>query len=59
MSNVTDIDDHQPHEAFEAMCVQCYARWIAIVRVGVLLKKLECKKCGPGFVIRTGQPMDE
>ena len=46
MGDVTELDNHRPHEFWEAMCVKCLDRWIAVVPVGVLLKKVECKKCG-------------
>jgi len=56
MGNVTDIQDHLPHMAFEAMCVSCYRRWIAVTPTEILLKKMECPSCTlVGAVINTGQ----
>ena len=57
--NVVTLDDERPHEFFEAMCVKCYRRWIAVMMVGVLLKDIECPTCGASYVIRTGQPVDD
>ncbi len=59
MGDVTELDDHRPHEFWEAMCVKCLNRWIAIVPCGILLKKVECKKCGSGYVINTGQDVSD
>ena len=55
MGDITELDEHRPHEFWEAMCVKCLERWIAVVPVGMLLKKVECKNCGPGYVVNTGQ----
>ena len=43
MGYVTELDEYRPHEFWEAMCVKCLDRWIAVVPVGMLLKKIECK----------------
>lgn len=60
MGDVTNIEDHLPHMFFEAMCIDCRHRWIAVTRADVLLKKLECPGCfHVGNVINTGQSMDE
>lgn len=60
MADVVNIDENLPHMFFEAMCVGCFERWIAVTRDNILLKKLECPKCGViGRVINTGQDMSE
>ena len=60
MGDVTNIEEHLPHEFFEAMCVNCYYRWIAVVRTNTLLKELWCPSCGlNGNVINTGQSMSD
>ncbi len=56
-TNVVNLEDHVPHRALEVMCVKCHARWIAVAPVETLLIKYECKTCGAGFVIDTGQDM--
>ena len=58
MVEVIDLDSQRPHEFYEAMCAKCLDRWLAVVMVGVVLKDVVCKNCGPGFVIRTGQPIE-
>ena len=55
---VVDISDHRPHLVSEVMCVKCLRRWIGIYPESVWLKELECENCGPGFVISTGQLLD-
>lgn len=60
MAEITDINEHLPHMFFEAMCVGCCHRWIAVTRDNVLLKSLECPECRlTGRVINTGQSMDD
>lgn len=55
MGDVVDIENYIPHYPFEAMCMRCFDRWIAVVPAEILLKTLHCEQCGPGYVIDTGQ----
>jgi len=50
-----DFEAQLPHIVSETMCVKCLTRFIDVRPVGVLLKDLECPKCGPGFMIDTGE----
>lgn len=59
MREPVNIDDYRPHEIYEAICVKCCQRWIAAIPVGVPLRDVECVNCGPGFVISTGQPLED
>lgn len=43
----------------EVICVKCGHRWIAVRAEETLLKNLECKHCGKGYVIETGQTIEE
>ena len=43
----------------EVICVKCGHRWIAVRPEKTLLKDLECKNCGKGYVIETGQTIEE
>lgn len=54
-SNVIDIEERMEYTVSEVICVSCYKRWIAVRPTATLLKDLECPKCGQGFVIETGQ----
>jgi len=56
--NIIDIDALKPHKVSEVICVKCGYRWIAVRPVGVLLKELECERCGQGFVIETGEEIE-
>ena len=59
MGNVTDIDEHRPHRVFEAMCVVCVHRWIAVSPTETPLKELECPRCkSVGATINTGQEIE-
>lgn len=43
----------------EVICVKCAKRWIAVRPEETLLKDIECEHCGAGFVIETGQVIDD
>ena len=58
MPKIVDINEKKPHKMSEVICVQCGHRWIAIRPDKTLLKKLECKNCGQGFVIETGEEIE-
>lgn len=55
MAKVTGIEANVLHTVSEVICVKCGFRWIAVRPSSVLLKELQCKNCGQGFVIETGQ----
>lgn len=50
-----DIERDLPHAVSVVICVMCSSRWVATRPSDVLLKELECSKCGKGSVIETGQ----
>jgi len=52
-------EEKTPHKVSEVICVKCYHRFISVRPVNVLLKTLECEKCGAGFIIETGENIDE
>ena len=53
------IEDNLPHEVSELICLKCLNRWIGVYPEKTLLKDLECK-CGEvGYVIKTGQIIEE
>jgi len=59
MGDVIDIETNLPHVVRELICVKCLWRWIDVSPVGLRLKDSECKNCGPGYVICTGQEIDD
>lgn len=58
MNNIHDIEEAMPHKVSEVICVSCRSRWIAIRPERTLLKNLECKNCGQGYVIETGEVIE-
>ena len=60
MADIIELDEHRPHECFEAICLHCKFRWLAVCPVDVVpMKDWECDECGKmGGIIRTGQPLD-
>ncbi len=57
--NIIDIDKILPHRLAETICVKCYQRIISVWPDGVKLKDLECENCGNGYIILTGETIDE
>ena len=56
---MTNISDNLPHEVSEVICLKCLYRWIAVYPETTLLKELQCP-CGEvGYVIKTGQTIEE
>ena len=55
MNNIIDIEEQMPHKLSEVICIKCYHRYVCVRPVSVLLKELECKKCGTGYIIETGE----
>lgn len=58
-SRVSFFADRLPHKVSEVVCLKCLGRWVAVRPVGTKLVDLECKSCGPGFVIETGEELKE
>lgn len=55
---MTTIEENLPHEIAELICLKCLNRAIHVYPSSVLLKDLECK-CGEvGYLIKTGQTLD-
>lgn len=59
MGTITDIEANLPHEVAELMCLKCLYRWIGVYPQETLLKDIECKCGAIGYVIKTGQTIDE
>ncbi len=55
---IRNITDSLPHRTSMVICLKCYFRWLAIRPVQVRLDQLECKECGPGYVIETGEILE-
>lgn len=59
MSKVVDFEKNMEHEVSELICLKYLNRWIGVYPSKTLLKQLECK-CGVvGYVIKTGQTLEE
>ncbi len=57
MGKILGIEDNQPHEVAELICLNCHKRWIGVYPQKTLLKDLECKCGETGLVIKTGQTL--
>lgn len=53
------IENDLPHEVSELVCLKCLNRWIGVYPEDVPLKELECKCGAVGYVIKTGQTLDD
>lgn len=57
-NKIINLVDNIEHVVSEVICVKCGNRWLAVRPSVTQLKELECKNCGKGFVIETGQIID-
>lgn len=58
MGEIINIDDKEPHEVSELICLKCLNRWIGVYPQKTLLKQLECRCGAVGYVIKTGQTIE-
>lgn len=58
MAIIIPFESNMPHKFSEVICIKCGKRWIAVRPEITLLKDLECENCGQGFVIETGEVVD-
>lgn len=54
-----DFYANKPHMVSEVICLKCHKRWIAVYPEKTLLKELECPCGAVGYVIKTGQELEE
>lgn len=59
MGEIINIEANLPHSISEVICLKCLDRWIAVYPIPAYLKKFECKNGHIGFVIKTGQEINE
>jgi len=57
--SIIPIEEGMEHIVAETICVKCWERGIAVYPEFVHLKDLECENCGPGYVILTGENLNE
>ena len=43
----------------EVICVKCLKRWISVRPLSIFLKQIKCPNCGVGYVIETGEYLDD
>ena len=51
--------ENEPHEVAELICLKCLNRAIHVYPEKVMLKHLQCKCGETGFLIKTGQTLEE
>jgi len=59
VSKIKDISANMMYKVSEVICVGCGRRWLSCRPKFLMLKELECPECGPGFVIETGQEIND
>ena len=59
MSKVIYLSEHKPHLLAEVMCVKRFHRYMCVWPTATPLKDLECETCGKGFIVMTGQPLED
>ena len=55
IKKIVDIEEYMTHSVSEVICIKCYNRYMCVRPEKVLLKELECEKCGTGYIIETGE----
>ena len=58
-NKIVDINDYGNFMVSEVICVNCKTRWLSIRHTDTYLKEIPCPNCGPGFVIETGEMLEE
>ena len=58
MAKEINIEEYQEHKVSEVICVKCGIRWIAVRPSATKLRNLECPHCGAGYVIETGEEIN-
>lgn len=56
---VVDIEEAMPHIVSEVICLKCLVRFWCVRPTVTTLKSLECEKCGQGYIIETGEVINE
>lgn len=59
MDDLIRMEERKPHTVSEVICVKCGKRWVSVRPEDVLLKDLECPNCGKGYVIETGEVIND
>ena len=54
-----DFEAELPHQTAELICLKCLHRYMGVWPVGTWLKELDCETCGPGYVVKTGQDLED
>ena len=54
-----ELDAYRPHKVSELICVKCGKRFIGCRPEGTRLKDIACEECGPGYIIETGEELDD
>ena len=59
MNKIVPLEKNLPHEVSELICLKCLHRWIGVYPQDTPLKAIECT-CGEvGYVIKTGQTLEQ
>ena len=58
MAKEINIEEYQEHKVSEVICIKCGKRWIAVRPSITKLKDLECPNCGAGYIIETGEEIN-
>lgn len=59
MNDIINIDDYIVGRMSELICVKCGQRFISWRPKGTRLKDIECENCGAGYIIETGEIIDD
>ena len=57
--SIRQLEIRYPHEVSELICLKCLNRWIGVTAVGMPLKDMTCVCGEKGYIIKTGQTIEE
>jgi len=58
-NKIINLNNYGDFTVSEVICVNCKSRWLSARHSEVYLRNIPCPKCGPGFVIETGEMLEE
>lgn len=59
MSKITNISKNKDAEIFEAICIRCEERFVAVTEKGTKLVDMVCPQCeAEATIVRTGEYAD-
>lgn len=56
--DIINLDEYRPQKVSVVVCLKCLKRWVSVRPVETTLTEIECPNCGKGYVIETGESIE-